>query len=132
MEKVQILVVDDDEMGAKILSRILSDAGYHISRAKNGNEALSILSRKPFDLVMTDLVMEKMDGLELLKQIKANHPRVGVIVMTGYADTFTIKDALLLGADEYISKPFQPYEVTMVVERAFWRMRSQKQVPKTE
>lgn len=68
--------------------------------------------------------MPKMDGFELLRVVKEEYPAVGMIMMTAFGDTYTVKDALLLGADEYISKPFKSFEVSLVVERAYWRILS--------
>ena len=70
--------------------------------------------------------MPRMNGFELLKHVKQEHPQTGVIIMTAYGDTYTVKDALLLGADEYITKPFKSYEISLVVERAYWRLLSSK------
>jgi DNA-binding NtrC family response regulator len=65
-----------------------------------------------------------LNGFELLKIVKKDYPNIGMIMMTAYGDTYTVKDALLLGADEYITKPFKSHEISLVVERAYWRILS--------
>ena len=119
---VSILVVDDEEMMRNLLEKILSREGYQIATAENGQAALDLLSGRRFDIVISDMKMPRMNGFELLKAIKKDHPRTGVIIMTAYGDTYTVKDALLLGADEYITKPFKSYEISLIVERAYWRL----------
>lgn len=121
---VTILVVDDELMMRSLLEKILSREGYNILTASDGHEALEILARKKVDLIISDMKMPRMDGFELLKVVKQEYPDTGVIIMTTYGDTYTVKDALLLGADEYITKPFKSYEISLVVERTYWRILS--------
>ena len=65
--------------------------------------------------------MPEINGFELLKTIKSRWPHIAVIMMTGYGDAYTVKEALMLGADEYITKPFKSHEVSLILERAYWR-----------
>jgi DNA-binding NtrC family response regulator len=125
-EDATILVVDDEEMLRKILDKILTKEGYVVHLAASGSEALEILAREHIDLVITDVKMPEMDGFDLLKTIKKDHPHAGIIVMTAFGDAYTVRDALLLGADEYITKPFKSFEIIMVVERAAWRIQSSR------
>lgn len=121
-----ILVVDDEEMARKLLHKILTDEGHVVRLARSGNGALEILAREHVDLVITDVKMPGMDGFELLRTVKNDYPDTGTIVMTGFGDAYTVRDALLLGADEYITKPFNSFELMMVVERASWRIQSSR------
>lgn len=121
---VTILVVDDELMMRKLMEKILVKDGYQVVTAENGDEAIRIMDEQEVNLVVSDMQMPGMNGFDLLKQIKAKYPKIGVIIMTAYGDTYTVKDALLLGADEYITKPFKSFEVSMVVERAYWRILS--------
>ncbi|MCK4573063.1 MAG: response regulator [candidate division Zixibacteria bacterium] len=121
---ISVLVVDDEEMMRNLLEKILKREGYQVVAAGDGIEALDLLRRQQISLVISDMKMPRMNGLQLLKRIKADYPEVGVIIMTAYGDTYTIKDALLLGADEYITKPFKSYEISLVTERAYWRQLS--------
>ena len=122
--KINILVVDDEQIMRDLLEKILSREGYNIITATDGVDALEKISSTKVDIVISDMKMPKMNGFELLKHIKADYEGVGMIIMTAYGDTYTVKDALLLGADEYITKPFKSYEISLVVERAYWRILS--------
>jgi len=119
-----ILIVDDEPVMQSLLEKILAREGYKTFIAGDGVAALEILDKESVSLVLSDIKMPGMNGFELLKEIKTKYPSTGVIIMTAYGDTFTVKDALLLGADEYITKPFKSYEVSLVVERAYWRIMS--------
>jgi len=119
---VSILIVDDEEMMRNLLEKILTREGYRIFTAQDGRDALDKMKEHSFDLVISDMKMPRMNGFDLLKAVKADHPQTGVIIMTAYGDTYTVKDALLLGADEYITKPFKSYEISLIVERAYWRL----------
>jgi two-component system response regulator PilR (NtrC family) len=121
---ISILIVDDEAIMRNLLQKILAREGYQLDTVADGASALEYLEKNTVDIVISDLKMPRMDGFELLKQIKNKYPSVGVIIMTAYGDTFTVKDALLLGADEYITKPFKSYEISLVVERAYWRILS--------
>jgi two-component system response regulator PilR (NtrC family) len=121
---ISILIVDDEQMMRSLLDKILAREGYRIRTAADGLDALEILRTEQVNLIISDMKMPRMDGFELLKAVKREHPEIGVIIMTAYGDTYTVKDALLLGADEYITKPFKSYEISLVVERAYWRILS--------
>jgi len=115
-----------------LLERILTRDGYRVLTAGDGAQALEVLARESVSIVISDLQMPVMSGLDLLKAIKKDFPNLGVIIMTAYGDTYTVKDALLLGADEYITKPFKSFEISMVVERAYWRLLAQDKRLATE
>ncbi len=119
---ITILVTDDEAMIRNLLEKILAKERYNILLAKDGQEALEIISTKKVDIVVSDTKMPRMNGLDLLKTLKKDRPEIGVVIMTGYGDSYTVKDALLLGADEYITKPFKSYEMLMIVERTYWRI----------
>jgi len=119
---ITILVVDDEESMRNLLNSILVKDGYRVLLAECGEEALDMLKRESIDLVMSDLKMPGMDGFELLKRIKTDYPGIGVVMVTAFGDTYTIKDAILLGADEYVTKPFKRFEISLVIEKAYWRI----------
>lgn len=123
-QDISILVVDDQQDLRELLTRILAKEGYSVDSVANGEEALGRLRQRPFNLVLTDVKMPGLNGFDLIQLIKKEFPSVGVIVMTAYGDSYTVKDALLLGADEYITKPFKSFEINLVVERAYWRLVS--------
>ncbi len=124
LDPIKVLIVDDEEVMRSLMIKILEKAGYKVVTANGGIAARQILAEQPIDLVLSDVKMPDMNGFDLLKEIKANYPHIAVIMMTAYADSYTIKDALIYGADEYITKPFKHYEVTVVMERAYWRSQA--------
>jgi DNA-binding NtrC family response regulator len=128
MKQPMILVVDDDEVARKNLIRLLSRFDNQVSGAKNGTKALSLLSRNEYDVVLTDLVMDDMNGLEVLAQVKQKHPGVEVIVITGYASIPTAIEAIKNGAYHYLEKPFRPEEIRHLVGQAIEKRQLRKQV----
>ena len=131
LNRVNVLVVDDEEVMRNLMTKILQKAGYEVFITGSGIGARAALSERQIDIVLSDVKMPDMSGFDLLKEIKEKYPQIAVIMMTAFADSYTIKDALLLGADEYITKPFKHYEVTVVVERAYWRMLANRKQMET-
>ncbi len=123
-ESVNILVVDDESVIREVLEKILLKGGFSVATVGNGKLALRYLKSYRVNLLISDIKMPEMSGLELLKAVKLRHPEIAVIMMTAYGDSYSIKDALLLGADEYITKPFKADELSMVIERVTWRFLS--------
>lgn len=119
----RILIVDDEQDITSVLSDVLSDKGYSTTMAHNGRQALETFNADPFDLVITDLKMPEMDGLELLSKLRQQNPEAVVIMMTGYATVETAVEALKTGAYDYILKPFKVSELLQVVDRAFDKIR---------
>ena len=100
----KILVVEDDTITRRNLSVLLSDEGYDVDQAGDGVQALEILAEQPFDLVLSDIVMPRMDGLKLLQQLQFVAPQMPVMIMTSYvSDSLSTVPA---GAAEFIRKPF--------------------------
>ena len=126
---VTILIVDDELMMRKLLEKILTREGYRILTAEDGEQALKVVNSEKVNIIISDMKMPNMSGFELLRAVKKDHPEIGMIMMTAYGDTYTVKDALLLGADEYITKPFKSFEVSLIVERAYWRILSNSALP---
>lgn len=108
---LSILVVDDEPDMLEIISEVLMDQ-HKVTTAKNGAEAWKKISRSPreFDLVITDVNMPILDGVGLLKRIKHDLPRIGVIMVSGVADAETAAQSIKKGAYNYLSKPFQRLE----------------------
>ena len=114
----RILVVDDEDSMCQYLSILLQKEGYEVATANGGAEALKILEARPADVVMTDIQMPKMDGIQLLKGIKAMDPTMPVIIMTAYASEQSAIDAVNLGAFSYLQKHCKNDEIKMVVRNA--------------
>lgn len=118
MSKGNILVIDDEDVICNLLRDYLSEEGYDVSIAQKAEDGLSQIKDSSFDLTLTDIKMPGMDGIELLRQIKELDPDNVVIVITAYPSFETARDALRLGAYDYISKPLNLEEISFAVRRA--------------
>ncbi|HET6675696.1 MAG TPA: sigma-54 dependent transcriptional regulator [Nitrospiraceae bacterium] len=121
MEK--ILVVDDEQSMRDVLSIMLKRAGYGVTVASDGEEAIEHIHKELFDLVITDLRMPKVDGLEVLKAVKASSPETVVLVITAFASAESAVEAMKHGAYDYLTKPFQVDEVQLIIRNALERRR---------
>ena len=115
---MRTLIVEDETFVQDLLRKVLTKQGYSVTTASDGREAMEILEESSYDLVLTDVVMPRMEGFELLRWIKSQQPATKVIVLTGFARRHSISDFLLYGADDYLSKPFLVPELLAAVERA--------------
>ena len=116
MEKqVNIMVVDDEAGICRNVEKILSKSRYNVTTAQSGSEALGKMASGKFDLVISDILMPEMNGLELLKSLKSQWPETKTVMMTAYASTDTAVKAIRLGALDYIPKPFTPKELRKMV-----------------
>jgi response regulator RpfG family c-di-GMP phosphodiesterase len=120
-----ILVVDDEQVIREILADFLTLEGFNVRTAKDGGAALTELSRARFDLVLSDLKMPNMGGIELLEAISKHAPHVVTIIMTGFGTVETAIDAMKRGAYDYIMKPFKMEEVVHTVRRGLERKKLQ-------
>ncbi|MDX9760447.1 MAG: response regulator [Desulfomonilia bacterium] len=118
MEKKKILVVDDEEIVRYSLVNILRTQGYEVDEVPSAEEALEVFREKKYHLVLTDLVLEGMGGLELLENVKVVSPKTLVIVITGYGSIKTAVTALRLGVYDYLLKPCDEDELIIRVRRA--------------
>lgn len=114
----EILVVDDEPLIREILVRKLSDTGYKVTQADNGIAALEIMADKPFPLVLSDIMMPRMDGLEFLKSLKLLHPDTAVVMITAVSNVNIAIEALREGAFDYILKPFNLEEIVLSLRNA--------------
>jgi len=113
-----VLVVDDDNAHRTMLRTLLSGWGYNITEADDGESAIEQVQRHPFDLVLIDIRMIRMSGLEALPGIKSINPAIPVIIMTAYSSVETAVDALKKGAYDYLTKPLDFDELKLAMERA--------------
>jgi DNA-binding NtrC family response regulator len=123
MASERILIVDDEDGMRRLLGRVLSRQGYETSTAGSGAEALRMVAGERFDLVVTDIKMPEMDGLQLLEELKAYEPSLPIIVMTAYGTIENAVQALRFGAYDYIAKPFETDEIKLTVAKALERER---------
>jgi DNA-binding NtrC family response regulator len=115
---VRILVVDDEMIVCESCKRILEEDGYEVETALSGMEAFEKMKENPFDIVITDLKMPGIDGMEVLRTFRKEYPDVIIIMITGFSTVETAVEAMKLGAFDYIPKPFTPDEVSIVVKKA--------------
>jgi DNA-binding NtrC family response regulator len=118
MSKARILVVDDEKIARDNLEHILRKEEYEVVSVENGTKALKKLEQSDFDLVLTDLKMKQVDGIEVLTRTKEQHPATEVIIVTAYAALSTAIEAMKKGAYHYIPKPYKIDEVRVVVKKA--------------
>ena len=102
----KVLVVDDERAMREFLTVLLEKQGHHVIAAPDGEQALELVAQQPPDLVISDVRMPKMDGIGLLTGIRKKHPHLPVIMITAYASMDSTIQAMRLGADDYITKPF--------------------------
>jgi DNA-binding NtrC family response regulator len=121
--KPNILIVDDEEVVRRSFSRVLDGAHWRTASAAGGEQALRALARERFDVVLLDLRMPGADGIEVLKSIKARWPESEVVVVTGYPSVETAKEAVRLGACDYLAKPLAPDAVIHAAHDAVLRKR---------
>jgi DNA-binding NtrC family response regulator len=114
----RILVVDDEMIVCESCQRILQEENYEVECVFSGQEAIERMKANPFDIVITDLKMPGIDGMEVLKSIREDYPDTVVIMITGFSTVETAVEAMKLGAFDYIPKPFTPDEVSIVVKKA--------------
>jgi diguanylate cyclase (GGDEF)-like protein len=124
MKGLRILVVDDDESLVAIISEVLEDDGYEVTTASSGEDAIELFRNKRFPLVITDIRMPGMTGIELLQEVKKIHKDTEVIIITSHASVETTISALRMGAYDYLLKPFEEIElISAVAKRAIDKIR---------
>lgn len=124
MDNAQILVVDDEGANRYSVSKTLQRVGYVVNEAASGEEALEFVNNQEYDVVLTDIRMQGIDGVELLRRIKEQSPDAIVILMTGFASLGTAVEALRLGAHDYLIKPSSSQDIRSSVARGVERARN--------
>ncbi len=120
-ELVKILIVDDEKIALKNLSHLLKKEGYYVETCEDGEDAIARLQKTEFNIVMTDLRMANIDGIQVLEKAKGLYPDTHVILITGYATTETAVEAMRKGAFHYIMKPVQIDELRIILKEALNR-----------
>ncbi len=115
--KTHILITDDEPLVRKSLKETLRYLGYNVTTAKDGVQALEIMKNYPVDIVMADMKMPNLGGMELLKCVKQQYPRTQVVLMSAYGQIENAVEAMRLGAADYISKPFEDAQITGVLKK---------------
>ena len=125
-EICRLLVVDDEAIVGKRLKQVFSKIGFEIETYTEAAAAMAAMTEKPFDIVVTDLKMDGMDGMEVLRRVRAMNPRTQVIIITGYASPETAELAQQQGVFEFLAKPFRLDELKQVIFRALEEQKSGK------
>src|SRR3989338_8737013 len=117
-EKFRVLVVDDEDSIREFLEIMLKREGYAVEVAASAQAAIEKLNQQPVDIVVTDIAMPEMNGIELLGRIKQLRVDMAVIVMTAHGSTNSAVEAMKLGASDYLTKPFQIEEMKIAIQSA--------------
>lgn len=112
-----ILIVDDEQSYRQLLSLVFEGDGHMIRTAANGREAIDLIRKEQADVIISDVKMPDMDGIDLLRAVRETLPDLGVILMTAYASVETAREAFKLGADDFITKPFDVEELKLIVKK---------------
>jgi len=115
---LKILVVDDESIVGRRLKPALEKSGYEVEVCESGRNAIARVDEKTFDIVVTDVRMDEIDGLQVLEHVLARSGHTKVIIMTGYATVELAREALIKGAFDFIAKPFKPDDLRGVIEKA--------------
>ncbi len=121
---MNILVVDDEEGARELFHTILTDEGYEVALAGSGEEALALFKATTFNLVVTDIKMPVMDGLQLLQEIRKTGSKTDVIMVTAYGEVESYLKAMSLGAAEYINKPIRIKELKRIVHKVLTEQKA--------
>jgi DNA-binding NtrC family response regulator len=124
----RILIVEDEEQMCELLMSFFSEKGYRVDSIQNGEGALGRLEEQDYALVITDIKLPGMSGLELLARIRVDWPEAAVIIMTAFSSISSAVEAMKLGAEDYIGKPFQLDELAITVEKALERLSLRREV----
>jgi DNA-binding NtrC family response regulator len=126
---MKILVVDDDAIVIKSCRRILEAEGFEVLTVPSADEALEIVKKYDFDLLLIDVKMPKHDGMFLMREVKKHLAEIPIIVMSGYPTPETVADVLKLGATQFIPKPFRPDELVKTIRQVVQKISSKKSFP---
>lgn len=129
MNGARVLVVDDEADVCSVMADTLAFAGYDVESTTEGEEALRLLEHRPFDVVVSDIAMPRLGGLELLAAIQRRSPAVAVVLVTGLASQAIAERAAEQGAVSYIEKPFQPDDLVAAVGQALGRRPLKERAP---
>jgi adenylate cyclase len=134
MDSTRILVVDDNEMNRDVLSRRLEKQGYIVVTAEDGQVALDLLRRDPFDLILLDIMMPRMNGYQVLENLKANplQRSIPIIVISAMDDLESVVRCIELGAEDYLFKPFNPVLLRARLNAILSKKRTRELLPEQQ
>ncbi|MDR4507523.1 MAG: response regulator [Candidatus Brocadiaceae bacterium] len=120
MTKPRLLLVDDDTNTLDGMVRVMKHYGFPVSGVFSGTEALDLLSKKEFDIIITDMKLQEMGGLTLIREIRKKNEHIAIVVITSYSSVKTALDAKKCGANDYLTKPVNIEELVQVIEK-LWK-----------
>jgi CheY-like chemotaxis protein len=121
--KKKILVVDDEDFQRDLLNKLLTKSGYTVSEAESPEVAFALMKKEDFPIIITDLIMLDMDGVEFCQRIRERNSRSVIIALTGYADLYDLEKLKQVGFDNYITKPIKLDKIQPVVEEGFKKIK---------
>ena len=129
---INVLITEDDNNIRKVLATELSDGGFSVAETDSGIKAMELLEKEEYDVLLLDLNMPRLSGMEALKKIKASEIPTEVIILTGNATVSTAVEAMKLKAYDYLTKPVKLEELKAVIEKAFEKKKASKREPASE
>ena len=117
-EPPRVLAVDDEQVVCESIRRVLSLEGYQVTTTTSAREGLDLVRKHEFDLILLDIKMPEVDGIEFLREARAISPEAEILIVTGYATIETADEAMRLGAFDYLEKPVSPPQLTVTAARA--------------
>jgi len=132
MHNHKILLIDDDTLVLETTGVALRNRGYDLKTAENGEDALKLLEKENFDLVITDLVMDEIDGIDILKTVKKNHADTMTIIFTGFGNLSSAIEALRLNAEDYLLKPCEIEDMFFRIERCLEKLELKRKIKHSE
>lgn len=128
MKQYSLLLVDDEESIRFSVGKQLEKEGYRVSTAESGKKAIEMIGEKHFDIIITDLMMDGVDGIEVLEKTRELHPDTPVMILTGYGSLSTAVEALRLGAFDYLQKPCDKNELLLRTNRCLDFLKLQRKI----
>jgi len=124
--KKKILVVDDDDFQRDLLKKLLAKVGYEVAEAESPEVAFSLMKNEDFPVIITDLIMLDMDGVEFCQRIRERNSKSIIIALTGYADLYDLEKLKRVGFDNYLTKPIKLDKIQPVVEAGFQEIKKRR------
>lgn len=124
-DKLSVMLIDDEPIVGKRLKPALEKSGYEVEIYETGAAALKRIEEKSFDIVVTDVRMDEVDGMDILASVTEKAPRTKVIIITGYATIELAREALAKGAFDFIAKPFKPDDLRETIQKAVSALRQE-------
>lgn len=124
--KKKILVVDDEDFQRDLLKKLLTKVGYTVAEAESPEVALALMKNEDFPIIITDLIMLDMDGVEFCHRIREKNSQSVIIALTGYADLYDLEKLKHVGFDNYLTKPIKLDKIEPVIEEGFEKIEARK------